>query len=70
MIALPGGAVGSVVSGVVGVTPPGVSAVAGAAKIVVIATTARTAMEIQRAGVFLAAQRAFVIHSSFVGRRG
>jgi hypothetical protein len=27
-------------------------------------------MEIQRAGVLLAAPRAFVIHSSFVGRRG
>jgi hypothetical protein len=67
---LPGGAVGSVVSGVVAVTPPGVSAVAGAARTVAIAATASTAIEMQRAGVFLAAPKAFVIHSSFVGRRG
>jgi len=70
---LPGGAVVSGAGGASGVveeTPPGVSALAEAARTVAIATVARTAMRVQRAGVFLAAQRAFVIHSSFVGRRG
>src|SRR6186713_2784479 len=69
-IALPGGAVGLSTSGVVEETPPGVSASAAAAKVVANANTASKAMEMQRAGVFPAAPGAFVIHSSFVGRRG